>query len=223
MNYSKPMIPITKPVFGVEELEAVKRPLTSGWVTQGPEVAAFELEFADFVGSSFACAVSSCTSAMHLALLAVGVGPGDEVVTVSHSFIATANSVSLCGATPVFSDITLSTFNMSPESLKRSITPNTKAVLCVHQMGLPCDLSSILEIAASKNLPVIEDAACATGSEILINNKWEHIGRPHGDIACFSFHPRKVLTTGDGGILTTSNKEFDQRFRFWRDHFTLRR
>ena len=108
------MIPITKSVFGVEELEAVKRPLISGWITQGPEVAAFELEFADFVGSNFACAVSSCTAAMHLALLAVGVVPGDEVVTVSHSFIATANSVSLCGAAPVFSDIILDTYNMSP-------------------------------------------------------------------------------------------------------------
>ena len=212
------MIPITKSVFGVEELEAVKRPLISGWITQGPEVAAFELEFADFVGSNFACAVSSCTSAMHLALLAVGVGPGDEVVTVSHSFIATANSVSLCGATPVFSDITLSTFNMSPESLKRSITPNTKAVLCVHQMGLPCDLSSILEIAASKNLPVIEDAACAIGSEIHWRDEWQKIGRPHGKVACFSFHPRKLMTTGDGGMITTNDETIDTYVRRARHH-----
>src|SRR5512147_1657138 len=118
------------------ELEAVKRPILSGWVTQGPEVAAFEKEFAACVGAAHACAVSNCTTALHLALRAVGVGPGDEVVTVSHSFIATANSIRYCGAVPVFVDIEPATFNMNPALLERAISPRTKAIMCVEQMGM---------------------------------------------------------------------------------------
>src|SRR5581483_1625296 len=134
------MIPVAKPWLGTEEYEAVKRPLSSGWVTQGPEVAAFEKEFADYVGAPHACAVSNCTTALHLALLAVGVGAGDEVLTVSHSFIATANAVHYCGATPVFVDIEPGTYNMDPALIEAAITPKTKAILCVHQLGMPCDL-----------------------------------------------------------------------------------
>src|SRR5690606_25038420 len=141
----------------------------------------------------------------HLALKAVGVGPGHEVITVSHSFIATANAVRYCDAVPVFVDIEACGFNMDPDLVEAAITPATKAILCVHQLGMPCDLKRILAIAARHGLPVIEDAACATGSEILFDGKWEKIGKPHGDIACFSFHPRKVVTTGDGGMLTTAN------------------
>jgi perosamine synthetase len=187
-------------------------------VTQGPEVAAFEREFAAFVGASHACAVSNCTAALHLALLAVGVRPQDEVITVSHSFIATANCVTYCGATPVFADIEPATFNIDPRRIEPLITKRTRAILCVHQMGMPCDLREILAIARRHNLPLIEDAACAIGSEIRTDAGWEKIGRPHGDIACFSFHPRKLLTTGDGGMLTTSNAAYDARFRLWRQH-----
>jgi perosamine synthetase len=212
------MIPIAKPLLDEREVEAVRRVILSGWVTQGPEVAAFEREFAEYVAAPHACAVSNCTTALHLALLAVGVGPGDEVITVSHSFIATANVIRYCGATPVFIDIEADGYNMDPALIAAAITPQTKAILCVHQIGMPCDLARIVEIGKRHGLPVIEDAACAIGSEILWNGRWEKVGRPHGDIACFSFHPRKVITTGDGGMITTANPEFDRRFRLWRQH-----
>ena len=210
------VIPIIKPSMGEPETRAASRPILSGWVTQGPEVAAFEKEFAAWAGAKYACAVSSCTAALHLALLAVGVRPGDEVITVSHTFIATANSICYSGARPIFVDIESNSFNLNPALLEEAITEKTRAVLCVHQMGMPCRLETILETAQRHSLPVIEDAACAVGSEILWKGEWQKIGRPHGDIACFSFHPRKVITTGDGGMITTSNPEWDRKFRIWR-------
>jgi dTDP-4-amino-4,6-dideoxygalactose transaminase len=211
-------IPITAPWLDEQELAAVARPLKSGWLTQGPEVAAFEKEFAAYVGAPHACAVSNCTTALHLALLALGVGPGDEVITVSHSFIATANAIRYCGATPVFIDIDPATLNMDPALIEPVITTRTRAILCVHQLGMPCDIQEIVAIARRFGLWVVEDAACAIGSEILVNGQWEPIGKPHGDVACFSFHPRKVVTTGDGGMITTSRPEWDARFRLWRQH-----
>ncbi|MCX7593409.1 MAG: DegT/DnrJ/EryC1/StrS family aminotransferase [Fischerella sp.] len=211
-------IPIAKPSLGEAEAEAAKRAIMSGWVTQGPEVAGFEREFAAYVGAKHACAVSNCTTALHLALLAVGVQPGDEVITVSHSYIATANSVRYCGAMPVFVDIEPQTYNINPMLIENVIGDRTRAILIVHQMGMPCELKAILDIAHRYKLPVVEDAACAIGSEILWDGKWEKIGKPHGDIACFSFHPRKVITTGDGGMLTTNNPEWDKQFRLWRQH-----
>jgi len=211
-------IPIAKPTLDEREVEAVRRVILSGWVTQGPEVTAFEREFAEFVGAPHACAVSSCTTALHLALLAVGVSAGDEVVTVSHSFIATANAIRYCGATPTFIDIEPGTYNMDPALIELALTDRTKAILCVHQLGMPCDLSRIVAIGRRRGIPVIEDAACASGSEILWDGRWEKIGKPHGDIACFSFHPRKVITTGDGGMITTANAELDRRCRLWRQH-----
>jgi perosamine synthetase len=212
------MIPIAKPVLEDAEAEAARDVVLSGWVTLGPQVAAFEREFAASVGAPHACAVSSCTTALHLALLAAGVGPGDEVVTASHSFIATANSIRYCGATPVFVDIDPTTFNVEPRLVAEAVTPRTRAILAIHQLGMPCDLPSLLGIANRHGIALIEDAACAVGSEIRINGQWEPIGRPRGEIACFSFHPRKVITTGDGGMLTTANPEFDRKFRLWRQH-----
>ena len=212
------MIPIARPWMDEREADAARRAILSGWVTQGPEVAAFEREFAEAVGAPFACAVSSCTTALHLALLAAGVAPGDDVVTVSHSFIATANSIRYSGARPVFVDVDLGTFNLDPARLEAALTPRTRALLVVHQLGMPCDLAAILAIARRRGLPVIEDAACAIGSEIDWNGRWERIGRPRGDIACFSFHPRKLVSTGDGGMLTTAHARHDERFRLLRQH-----
>jgi dTDP-4-amino-4,6-dideoxygalactose transaminase len=212
------MIPIARPSLGEEEAAAAREAILSGWVTQGPQVAAFEEEFAAHVGAPHACAVSSCTTALHLALHALGVGPGDEVVTVSHSFIATANAVRYCGATPVFVDIDPRTYNMDPALLEAAITPRTRAVMPVHQIGLPCHLEAILAVARRHGLPVVEDAACASGSELRVGGRWERVGRPHGTVACFSFHPRKVITTGDGGMLTTRDRELDRKFRLLRQH-----
>jgi perosamine synthetase len=232
------MIPVTKPILGEEEATAAREVLESGWVSQGPRVRAFEEAFAQSVGASYACAVSSCTAALHLGLLGVGVMPGDVVITVSHSFIATANAVRHCGAEPVFVDIGRETYNMDPEGLRRVLVEDcihrdghlyyrhvehlavgksplrhllrspgsassplgrVAAVLPVHQIGIPCDIRRIVRIARENNIPVVEDAACAIGSEVSLDEgrTWERIGKPHGDIACFSFHPRKILTTGD--------------------------
>jgi perosamine synthetase len=212
------VIPIAMPVLEKAEAEAAHQAVLSGWVSQGPQVAAFEREFAALVGAPHACAVSNCTTALHLALLAVGVGPGDEVITASHSFIATANCIRYCGATPVFVDIDPTTYNIDPQHVAEAVTGRTRAILAIHQMGMPCDLHGLMAVASRHDIALIEDAACAAGSQVQVNGQWEPIGKPRGQIACFSFHPRKVITTGEGGMLTTSNPEFDRKFRLCRQH-----
>ena len=212
------MIPVAMPFLDEAEADAAYQAVLSGWVSQGPQVAAFEREFAASAGALHACAVSNCTTALHLSLLAVGVGPGDEVITGSHSFIATANSIRYCGATPVFVDIDPRTYNIDPQLVAEAVTGRTRAILAIHQMGMPCDLHALMAVASRHNVALIEDAACAVGSQIWADGRWERIGKPHGKVACFSFHPRKVITTGEGGMLTTSNPECDSKFRLCRQH-----
>ena len=226
------LIPLARTWMDHQEAEASARVIASGWITQGPEVAAFEREFADYVGAPFACAVSNCTTALHLALLALKIGQGDEVITVSHSYIATANAILYCSAVPVFADIETDGFNMDPKRVESLITPRTKAILCVHQMGMPCDVMTLRNIADRHGLALIEDAACAIGSEFRKRydaeagegasddpgDIWHRIGDPIGDVVCFSFHPRKVISTGDGGMLTTRDAGLDARFRLLRQH-----
>lgn len=208
-------VPLARPDIGDAEIALVTETLRSGWITQGPRVAEFEREFAAFATARHAVAVSSCTTALHLSLRVLGVGAGDEVIITPHSFIASANAVRHCGAWPVFVDIDPLTLNMDPARVAAAITPKTRAILVVHQVGRPADLDALASIAKRHKLPLVEDAACAIGSE--------HRGRRIGvndwsPLVCFSFHPRKVLSTGDGGMITTDDDEFARRLRLLRQH-----
>jgi perosamine synthetase len=207
-------VPIARPSFGQDEEEAVIEVLRSGWVSQGPRVVEFEHQFAEYVGAAHAVAVSSCTTALHLALVAAGVKPGDEVICPSLSFIATANAIVYAGATPVFGDVDRSTYNLDPRCIEELITPQTSAILLVHQIGLPSPIHEIQAIASRHGLVLVEDAACAIGSEY----RGQRIGRPHTAMACFSFHPRKILTTAEGGMLTTNDEGMAARVRRLRQH-----
>ena len=207
------MIPITKPLLGPEEREAAARVIRSGWLAQGPEVARFERAVADYVGAPHAVAVSSGTAALHLGLLALGVGRGDEVVVPALGFIATANVVRHVGARPVFIDVDRATFNLCPERLAAAVGPRTRAILPVHQLGLACELDRVLEIAAGVSAAVVEDGACALGARY----RGQRLGTA-GDLTCFSFHPRKVVTTGEGGMITTSDPALAERLRALRSH-----
>ena len=207
------MIPLAKPEMGDDEIALVAETIRSGWITQGPRVAEFENAFASRVGAAHAVAVANCTAALHLALVAAGIGPGDEVIVTPHSFIATSNPILYCGARPVFADIDPATLNMCPVKAAAAIGPRTRAIIAVHQVGRPADLKRLAELASQKGLLLIEDAACATGSSFL--------GKPIGGndyspMVCFSFHPRKIISTGDGGMITTGDPDLARRLRILR-------
>jgi dTDP-4-amino-4,6-dideoxygalactose transaminase len=216
------VIRLTIPSIDAEDLEAVQKAVSSGFLVQGQRVAAFEQTVADYVGTKYAIAVSNCTAALHLALLALDVRPGDLVVVTTYSWIATANVIELCGAQPVFVDIQPDTFNMSPEHLDETLkhlqsnaktSSQVKAILPVHTFGQMANMSTIMALAEHYDVPVIEDAACALGA------KWD--GRQAGTwgkMGCFSFHPRKAITTGEGGMITTNDPELAYRLRALRNH-----
>ncbi len=250
---SEPRIPIARPWLGVEEEQAAASVIRSGWLISGAHTQAFELSFAQYCKARHAVALNTCTHGLHLALRAVGVGPGDVVLTVSHSFIATANAVRLAGAEPVFVDVDPDTANLSPAALRRILATQfdkdgdgalvyrdvkslalgesplanisgrigrLAAILLVHQVGLPAEIDSILDAADGAGVPVVEDAACALGSmyRSAATQDWLPIGANRGTVACFSFHPRKVITTGEGGMVTTDNSAIAKRINICRQH-----
>ncbi len=216
------MIRLTEPSIEEDDLQAVCEVLESGYLVQGAQVAAFEQVVADYVGTKYAVAVSNCTAALHLALLALNTRPGDLVIVTAYSFVATANVIELCGAQPIFVDIQPDTFNLDPncleETLKRlmanaEIARRVRAILPVHIFGQMANMPSILELADRYSIPVVEDAACALGAAL-----YERQAGTWGVMGCFSFHPRKAITTGEGGMITTNDPDLVHRLRMLRNH-----
>lgn len=211
MSISIRNIPISLPVTGQEEWEATREPLMNGWLTSGPKVREFEQIFAERHQVKYAMAVTSATTALHLALVALEVGQGDEVIVPAFTWVSTANVVLYCGAKVVFVDVDPKTFNLDPKDLKRRITPQTKAIIPVHLFGLCADMDEIKRIAG--DIPLIEDGACAAGAG--------YKGKPAGSlgtIGCFSFHPRKSITTGEGGMITTNDDRLAEVMSMLRNH-----
>jgi dTDP-4-amino-4,6-dideoxygalactose transaminase len=200
--------PLARPSLDEAEIAAVRRVLESGWVAQGPMVREFESQVATYTGAAHAVAVSSCTAALHLALLCAGVGTGDEVIVPSMSFIATANAVVHAGATPVFAEVEPNTFNLDIDDVRTRIGPRTRAIVLVHQLGLPADRDAFGALASERGIAIVEDAACAIGTRV----RGTPIGAD-GALVCLSFHPRKVLTTGEGGMVLTTSEDHAARLR----------
>ncbi|ANY18017.1 DegT/DnrJ/EryC1/StrS family aminotransferase [Bordetella pseudohinzii] len=205
-------IAISLPMTGEEEWQAVREPLMSGWLTQGPKVAAFEKAFAQRHQVDHALAVTSCTTGLHLALAGLGIGPGDEVIVPAFTWVATANAVLYCGGTPVFVDVSPETFNIDISQVAAKVTARTRAVIAVHLFGLCADTDALRAVLPA-SVTIVEDAACAAGAGLR--------GRPAGslgDVGVFSFHPRKSVTTGEGGMVTTNNAELAERMNQMRNH-----
>lgn len=205
-------IGISLPATGEEEWQAVREPLVSGWLTQGPRVAEFERQFAQRHAVPHALATTSCTTALHLILASLGIGPGDEVVVPAFTWVATANVVLYCGATPVFADVSRHTFNIDPQDVARRVTPRTRAVIAVHLFGLCADISA-LRAVLPESVHIIEDAACAAGAAL-----GDVPAGGLGTAAAFSFHPRKSITTGEGGMVTTRDPDLARRMDQLRNH-----
>jgi len=206
-------IRLVRPILGTEELEEVRAVLGTGYLTQGPKTLEFENLVARYLGVEHVIATTSATTALHLAMVLLGIGPGDEVILPSFTFPATANVVLQQGAVPVLADIDLSTFNLSMDSVTAKVTPRTRAVIVVHLFGLPADMDALLAVTRPRGIPIVEDAACALGARY-----YGRLCGTLGDIACFSFHPRKIVTTGEGGMVITSNPEYGRRARRLRTH-----
>lgn len=207
-----PFLPIAKPVMGEDEVAAVRQVLESGWLTQGPWVKRFEENFARRHGVKHAFAVTSCTTALHLALVALGIGPGDEVIVPAFTWVATANVVVHCGATPVFVDIDAGSYNLDPDAVARALSPRTKVVIAVHLFGLTADMDRLRAIIPD-HVAIVEDAACAAGAD--------YRGKPAGSLGalgCFSLHPRKSITCGEGGVVTTDDDQLAARIDTYRNH-----
>ena len=207
------MIAIAKPYLTTDEAQSAYDTILTGWVTQGPRVEEFENKFCEYTGAKYAAAISNCTTALHLAMIIAGIGKDDEVICPSMSYIATANCIKYVGAKPVFAEIDPDNYNIDIKHVKKLITDKTKAVVIVHQIGMPADIDEFKKLCDEHNLKLIEDAACAAGSSY----KGKKIGS-HSDIVCFSFHPRKVITTGEGGMITTSNPDYIKRIKLLRQH-----
>ena len=211
MTIDRPMIQIATPATGEEEWQAVREPIMSGWLTQGPKVAEFERRWAARHRTSHALATTSCTTGLHLSLVALGVGPGDEVIVPAFTWVATANVVVHCGATPVFVDVETTSYNIDASQVAESITAKTKAIIAVHLFGLPAAMEELAQVAG--DIPILEDAACAAGASLG--------GRPAGSIGTagvFSLHPRKTITTGEGGMITTGDSALAERMTQLRNH-----
>jgi len=206
-------IPVAKPFLGKEEAQSAYDTILTNWVTQGPRVQEFEEKFVEYTGAKYAVALSNCTTALHLAMIVAGISEGDEVICPSMSYIATANSIAYVGAVPVFAEVDPITYNIDVKHAATLITKKTKAILIVHQIGLPADIDAFKALCEQHSLKLIEDAACAAGSAY----KGKKIGS-HSDLVCFSFHPRKVITTGDGGMITTNNEAYYNRLKLLRQH-----
>lgn len=206
-------VPIAKPIIGEEEIENVVEVLKSGMIAQGPKVMEFEEKFANWIGAKYGIATNSGTSALHVALLACGIGEGDEVITTPFTFIASGNAIVYTGATPVFADIDLDTYTIDPDSIEDLITDKTKAILPVQLYGQAADMDKIREIAEKHDLKIIEDAAQAHGAEY----NGEKVGTL-GDMACFSFYPTKNMTTSEGGMITTNDEELAKKAQMFRAH-----
>ena len=206
-------IPITKPFFGSEELQVIQKPLETGWVVQGPFVAKFEESFSAYTKAAFSVATSSCTASLHIAVAALGLKPGDEVIVPAFTWVSTANVVEYMGAKPIFCDIDLRTFNIDVERIEELITPRTVGIIPVHLFGLPADMNPIMDLARKHGLWIVEDAACSFGGWY----QGKHSGTI-GDVGCFSFHPRKSITTGEGGMITCQRSDLADLSKSLRDH-----
>lgn len=215
---ASPVLPITRPCLDEQEVDAVRKVFESGWVTQGPTTGEFERAFARRHQVTHALATTSCTAALHMAVLALDLGPGDELIVPAFTWVTSAHCAEYAGARVAFCDIDPVTFNMDPAAVEAAVTPRTKAILAVHLFGLAADMQALQTIARKRGLRIIEDAACAVGSE--------YQGKPVGslsDLACFSLHPRKVITTGEGGVVTTESNDLADRVAALRNHGANRR